>query len=376
MSPEQTFIAIINSSENSDFNQDIFPINTIDFDRAEQHGVVTLLEQKLSHLQKYTESEKITNQDLGNKLKDFARLSAANEMHIALARNIALKALENYHPILLKGTVMANQYYAKPYHRPMGDVDILIENDSVESIRSILLSNRFTLESSNFGDKVLRQFSCIKALDNEINLHFDIHTQLFNRPGLHNLLSYQELKKYSVRLNLGGQIVLVPSAAHCAIHACVHLMAHHANSRRLIWLYDIKLILESFTDEDKEYFLDFVEINKIARIALSAIEACHRQFPLKNQEIFSSLVRLDKSQQGDFHPATNFLLDSSQVKILLGDWSQTHGMRNRIKWLREHLFPHPPYIQEQFNVRSTPMIIAFYIWRILRGSVKLFTRNR
>jgi hypothetical protein len=44
-----------------------------------------------------------------------------------------------FHPTLLKGISISDQYYPAPHLRPMGDIDILIPADAYESIESALL---------------------------------------------------------------------------------------------------------------------------------------------------------------------------------------------------------------------------------------------
>jgi hypothetical protein len=296
-------------------------------------------------------------------------------MQLTVEYQQAFVPLSKHEPVLLKGAVMAHQYYQQPYHRPMTDVDLFIPENIVEVVKKDMVGNGFNLVSSNAGEMVLTQFSCTKKLHNGLTLNFDIHSQLFNRPGMHDLLGYIEIRAAALRANIFGQAALVPCPSHCLLHACLHLMAHHENSRRLIWLYDIKLILDKFTDQDMLQLLEFTHSRKIAKVILTAIDACDTMFPIPVQELRAELEQQTGDQAGNVHPATDLLLEHTPAAILLSDWKQIKGMRNRLKWLKEHLFPKPEYIRQKFGVKSSPMLLIFYVWRIMKGSVRLFTRK-
>jgi hypothetical protein len=296
-------------------------------------------------------------------------------MQLAVEYQQIFALLTVHEPVLLKGIVMAYQYYQQPWHRPMTDVDLLIPESTTEVVKNTLVENGYKLVSSNSGDIVLTQFSCTKRLQNDLTLNFDIHTRLFNRPGMHYLLEYGELRTNARQVNIFEQTALVPCPSHCLLHACLHLMAHHENSRRLIWLYDIKLILDQFTNEDRVQLLEFTQSRKIAKVVLTAIDACNTVFPVHIQDIQASLEQQVKDQAENAHQATDLLFKQSPAALFLSDWKQIKGIRNRFKWLKEHLFPKPEYIRQKYGVESGPMLLIFYVWRIVKGSVRLFTRT-
>ncbi len=375
MSTEQDLAALINCKDSKCDDQKIFRGHYLDIDQAEFHGVLPLLQFKLAQLEKEQKADQKIDRSIIDRITRYSHHCAASEMQLAAGYKHALTLIESHDPVILKGAVMAYHYYPQPHHRPMVDVDILIAENTGEIIRKLLVENGFDLVSSNAGEIVLTQFSCTKMLSHCLTLHLDIHSKLFNRPGMHDLLDYDEIRAEARRITVYSQEFLVPSACHCLIHACLHLMAHHENSRRLIWLYDIKLILEKFTEIDREQLLAFTHSKRIAIVILTAINACNTVFPLGRVALNSELERQSNDQAENAHPATRLLHKHSPATLLLSDWGQIKGMENRLKWLKEHLFPKPEYIREKYGVQYSPLILIFYVWRIIGGSVRLFTRK-
>ena len=301
---------------------------------------------------------------------------AASELLLSDELGQILEKLQDLEPIMLKGFVLANFYYPYPHLRPMDDIDLVVPGDNVDAIRGQLLDNGFTVQNSVFGDMVLPQFICTKSLDGQAVLALDIHTQLFNRPGMHNLLTYQELCANAITREFQGIKVLTPSTAHCLIHAALHLMAHHANSRKLIWLYDI-LLLGSELDAhgETDLLLEYARRMKISSVVLAAADACQEVFGLPQSELQQQLRDQSRAEASNQHPASILLQPANQAQTLLMDWKQIKGRKNRLSWLREHLFPPIQYMKYRYKVNSIPVIWFCYIWRIIRGSVRLVVRR-
>ncbi len=193
---------------------------------------------------------------------------------------------------------------------------------------------------------------------------------------MHDLLTYQELCANAITREFQGIKVLTPSTAHCLIHAALHLMAHHANSRKLIWLYDI-LLLGSELDAHGEtgLLLEYARRMKISSVVLAAVDACQEVFGLPQSELQQQLRDQSRAEALNQHPASILLQPASQAQTLLMDWKQIKGRKNRLSWLREHLFPPIQYMKYRYKVNSIPVIWLCYIWRIIRGSVRLVVRR-
>ena len=303
-----------------------------------------------------------------NNLRDLS----ADDRKALLALENALGSIDDYSPVLLKGIIMSHCYYEHPHLRPMDDIDLVIQADSVESVQSRLMAQGFELPNSSFGNMVMNQFIMTGKRPGGSTIAIDIHTRLFNRPGMNDLLSYDEILSSARQIMIADQTALAPSTEHCLIHAALHLMAHHQNSRKLIWLYDIWLLIQSLEKEETERLLAYSSRKRIALILVCALERCHQFFPLANLELLNQLKEQVEQQKNIEHPSTIALTDSGLTDRLKSDWKALSGFKTRLKWLKGHLFPSYSYISKKYNVSAFPLVWACYVWRIIHGSVKLF----
>ena len=218
---------------------------------------------------------------------------------------------------------------------------------------------------------VMNQFIMTGKLSGGSTIAIDIHTRLFNRPGMRDLLNYDEILSSARQMKITDQTALAPSTEHCLIHAALHLMAHHQNSRKLIWLHDIWLLTRSLKKEDTKRLLAYTSRKRIALILVCALEGCHRLFPLVDLKLLNKLKEQAEHQENTEHPSTIALTDSSLTDRLKTDWKAISGVKTRLKWLKGHLFPSYSYISKKYNVDAFPLVWACYVWRIIHGSVKL-----
>lgn len=271
--------------------------------------------------------------------------------------------------MILKGEAMAYACYRQYQERPMTDLDILVPDTRLKSVSDSLIEAGYRRADSSSGDLVMPQISFSKILTPGVTNVLDVHTALFNRPGLQKLLGYEELL---ICAQHGKHPAgLIPSLGNLLIHASLHLMAHHFNSRRLIWLYDIKLLLEKMRDEDDQHVITFCQRHRLAAAILKAVQASRLVFPSGHCALSDQLEKQAVAQIAP-HIATGLLKAESQSSVVIQDWNSLRGIRQRGTWLRQHLLPAPDYMMQRYNSVSKWRLPFYYLWRILRGSVKLF----
>src|SRR5262249_39930102 len=82
----------------------------------------------------------------------------------------------------------------------------------------------------------------------------DLHWKISNRPFFADMLSFQDLARRAVRVTAPGAAALAPGDVEALLLACIHRVAHHNGSLRLIWLYDIRLLAEALSSDDWQRF--------------------------------------------------------------------------------------------------------------------------
>ena len=328
---------------------------------AGTQGVSTLLFQALCGLAPKSE--------LARHLSESNRQHVAQVMLLQEERQRVLKLLESFEPIILKGEALAYACYQHYYLRPMVDLDILVEAASYSEIEKTLISEGYSLTNSVGGHLVQPQTSFVKRLAGEIYSVIDIHAALFNRPALQHLLSYRDLLNNAARD--AHPIGAIPCLGHLLIHASLHLLAHHANNPRLIWLYDIKLLLDQSNTADNQIVTSFCKRHNLSKVLLEAMESSLQAFPTKSPVPLIQSLKEQAGGESLNRFAAGLKHSQTRSKRVLEDWKSLQGGQQRGAWLRQHLFPPSEYMMQKYQLESKWRLPLFYLWRILRGSVKL-----
>ena len=329
---------------------------------ASTQGVLALLFQTLSDLA----PESSLTRQLGDSNKQYI----AQVILLQEERQNVLGLLEPLQPLILKGEALAHFCYEHYHLRPMVDLDLLIEPSRYSDIENTLTTAGYFRSNSVGGSMVMPQTSFVKKLAGDIKSVIDIHTALFNRPALRSLLSYRDLLDMAV--HNAHSAGMVPCPGHLLVHASLHLLAHHANNQRVIWLYDIKLLLDQLDSTDSQVVTRFCQHHNLSAALLDAIEASLDVFPTETPAPLVESLR----EQARKETASNFAagLKNTQTRSrrVIEDWNSLKEGNQRGAWLRQHLLPPSEYMMQKYHVASKWLLPFFYLWRILRGSVKLF----
>ncbi|MGI9319571.1 MAG: nucleotidyltransferase family protein [bacterium] len=327
---------------------------------AELEGVTTLVHHSLQNLSPEC--------DLTLGFKNQAMQSTARAILLQEERMRVLHILQKVKPIVLKGEAMAYACYSQYQDRPMVDVDLLIKSFRMNEARDLLIDDGYLPQNSVSGNMVMPQVSFSKKLPANISNVLDLHTSLFNRPALQDMLTYDNLIAAAQQgVHRSG---VIPCVGHLLIHAVLHLMAHHFNSRRLIWLYDINILLGKIDEENGQIVLDFCNRHKMAAAMLEIIDASSDLFPHNQIDLQSKLEKLAATQPVP-HIATRLACSDKPFSLAIQDWRSLRGGRQRGAWLRQHLVPPSNYMLQKYKMASKWLLPFFYLWRILKGSVKL-----
>ena len=329
---------------------------------ANTQGVTALLSQNLI--------SRTSQSDLYRRFRDWNRQDTARAMLLQEERQRVLQLLAPLQPVILKGEALAYVCYENYHLRPMIDLDLLIDPANQKDIENTLRTAGYLSANSIGGHLVMPQTSFVKKLAGEIPSVIDIHTALFNRPAMRDLLSYRELLDKALHSTLPRG--MVPCPGHLLIHAALHLLAHHANNPRLIWLYDIKLLIDRLDTKENRVVTGFCQQHDLSAVLLDAIDASLDAFPIEKAVPLIEALREQAGSETATLFATGLKHTRTRSRRVVEDWHSLRGSRQRLAWLRQHMLPPPEYMLQKYSMASKWQLPFFYLWRILRGSVKLF----
>jgi hypothetical protein len=165
--------------------------------------------------------------------------------HLAMLRRIdAVLADACIRAVALKGALLAERLYSHPSARGATDIDLLVADEDLERATESLRVLGYSLAEGPDEERFRREHHHVHLEHAEaiaLELHFDAYR------GFGAVLAGGSLVSRSVTwTNLRAVHVLAPD------DELVYLMVHAAAHRfgRLSWLYDIKLLLATMSDDE------------------------------------------------------------------------------------------------------------------------------
>ena len=152
-------------------------------------------------------------------------------------------------PIVLKGMALSSTLYLTPAARPTSDLDLLIERTQLPVVREVLLT-------LGYQDTLGLEPEGHLAFTNHLHVQresaggqtvaIEAHWHLVHDPGYVRHVNTDLLRARAQPADLSGCTALVLEPADQLLHACGHLLLHHGQHPRLIWLLDLRLLVERY----------------------------------------------------------------------------------------------------------------------------------
>jgi hypothetical protein len=216
------------------------------------------------------------------------------------------------------------------------------------------------------GDLATGQFHFEKGQFHAI----DAHWQITNVRMLADLLSYAELDESSVMIPVLGDDARTASPLHALALACVHRVAHHADSDALLWILDIHLIASRLSARERAEFVAFAQARRICAVCAKGIALAEAAFGSIDPEW---RARLENAAL-DPEPSAAFLGGLRGIDILRADAAAMPRLRLRLALLRQHAFPSAGYMLRRYDTSLRIALPFLYLHRLLTGAPRLFRR--
>jgi hypothetical protein len=286
--------------------------------QAEKNGLAPLLYWKLSQIG-WPEN---LPQEVRSFLKErFIQSAARNSLYFSCLEKIR-ESLDHsgIRFILLKGGSLAQWLYPEPALRPMADLDILVQPIDLAEIVRLFKEDGFDLQKTTYH--------LLMAGGKRQEIAFEIHWSL---PGGSAVPAWM----WAVAAEKRGAMQEV---IFHLLYLSVHLATQHARAPRLIWTYDLHLLLERFG-----HYMDGELVNQAAQ-------------ELGWQAVLHQSVQMAHHAWGTPIPAWLGQVPPGRVKeITYTAWSREAArllpIKLRITLMMYFIFPTPEYIRHYFHPR-------------------------
>ena len=272
-------------------------------------------------------------------------------------------------PIFLKGAALGYTIYPDPALRPGADHDMLVRPDESARVRAIFEGLGYEPELQPPGEHIAAQFGFRRTDARAMLYLFDIHLKISNALVYADRLSYEEIRAEAVSMPRLDPRALAPSPGHSLVIACVHRIAHHADTDDLLWLYDIHLLAASLTGAEWERALELAEAKQLCAVVLRGIERADRALGPSPADVPIERLRALASSEP---PAPLLGPATRMIDVVLTDFRTLPTSRARLQLIAEHLVPPVSYMRRLYPRCPTPLLPLAYVYRIARGAPKWF----
>jgi hypothetical protein len=264
-------------------------------------------------------------------------------------------------PLLFKGAAVAHTHYPAPHVRVRADSDLLVTDGEMRVLERVLGRLGYIRPVETSGALVSYQSHYQKADRYGVTHALDVHWRISNLQALANCLTHAELWNCRVSVVPLGPSVVTVDAPHALLLALIHRAGHHPGSRNLLWMYDLHLLDNRLTADERQQFRAIVAARGLDSIAAEGLGVARRSFS------DPALDALDEAAHGPSDNSGGLARPWTHAEVLRLDLQALPDWRTRGRLLREHLLPSSSYMRAKYGVRSNLMLPALYIWRVLHG---------
>lgn len=342
-------------------------ISTGDFLAAcADHGVAPLVYRQLHQSHALAACPTPLQTALTHQVHLHAAMDALREQELRTV--LAALGTRGVQPLLMKGTPLAYTHYPAPDLRPRSDTDMLIDRSDVESVHRVMLDLGYTPSNAVSGELIMHQRLYTKAGTHGVNHVYDMHWKVSNPVLFADLLTFDDIAPTAIPVAALGPHARTLNPMYALLLACIHRVAHHHNSRCLIWLYDIHLLASRTTSVEWETFLQLARRKQVCAVCLDGLQLAQKYFDTSIPDAW--LAELDPA--GPEVTAHFLHPQPRQWRVIISDWRALPGWRKKLRFLREHLVPPANYVQRQYTVHHRVLLPLLYVHRALRGIWRLW----
>jgi hypothetical protein len=331
---------------------------------ARRHRVHLLLADSLSTMER---GEPGTT-ELTRELRQAAALELrSTEAITGLLDGFAAAGVD---ALLIKGAGLAHIVYPASHLRARADTDILIEHAGLAPAERVLVDQGWhrPVERNVALTAAQSHYSRSRGAAHHIDLHWRVANPLL----FAQALSFAELRARAVSVPALGAHARTTGFADALFLACLHRVAHHGDEIQLLWIWDLHLLIQRMSPEDRAVFVSLAERERMRAVCGRGVALAAECFGTPGASELAEA--LGQRTAGD-EPSARFIRDSRPVTALLSDLESLREWQGRVAYLAEHLFPSRAYMQSVYPGCPQVLLPLAYGYRIARGAPKWFVRR-
>lgn len=329
---------------------------------AEAHGVLSLI------------AEAPSIKAGGAQLASLVRPAIVGQTALSVVRQRELhRVLDGLagvgaRPIVFKGAHLAFTIYPSPRLRPFLDVDVLVRPEERLAIDAQLLALGYERVPQVSGWIAFGQQQYWRVDESGAGHTLDLHWRLANPQAFAGRITYADLAEQAEPIPRLGPHAWGPCRWMALLIACVHRTAHHGNSDRLIWLYDIHLLASSLSGREWEELAGLAGRRGLGQVLAAGLDDSSECFGPAAPDRLQAELQSHRASDRDL---SEFLAGPrSRFAVAASDWRRIERWGDRVTFVREHLLPPPSYMVHRYGMASPLALPWLYLRRIIAGAGK------
>jgi intracellular sulfur oxidation DsrE/DsrF family protein len=334
---------------------------------AFDHGAIGFLHDAL-------QGSRSQQSELARQVVPVGRKSVSLDMvrEAELKRALAALADAGVQALVMKGGQLAYSHYSHSHLRPRVDTDLLIQSASRKALDGVLGVLHYVRQPGISGELVMSQSMYLKSANETLSSALDVHWRIANPQVFAGALEYDELRAAAVPIPALGPDARGLSTPHALLLACVHRIAHHMDSERLIWLYDIHLLARSMSAADWNTFAQLAAERQVVAVCRRSLERTAARFAtIVPNEVWEHPRWAARSTA---ELSAGYLEARRPISAIADDLRALRSWRERRRLAREHLLPPADYMRTVFAPGSRAPLAWLYTRRLLSGARKWLSR--
>jgi hypothetical protein len=325
--------------------------------RSEHHGIQSLL----YHVMKRSDNWRGWPPEVRQVLEESSKARVAQEMlrgHF-LRKLLRVFADRNMPCLLTKGEALASTIYPIPGTRTRCDSDLFIRIPDIETARQAVLHAGFQIVSPIYKT---HQFVVRREAEGLDVFEFDVHWRVLNAPRYARILSFDEAYDRSIALP-GMEPARALNLVDALLLACMHRTGSvWHDQERLIWIYDIHLLVSGMSPEQLGEFVDkAVKLDVQASCREGILRSSDRFGTSLPQELMAVLALPEAPSTFSRRYA------QSNLGLLVDDWRRLPDFRARRALLRELFLPSAASLLHNYGKEDRRWLPILWLRQVFGG---------
>lgn len=234
--------------------------------------------------------------------------------------------------LLLKGLPVGMLFYPESHLRQRVDLDVYFPRSQEPGLREVLTKAGYALDWHDRNPVTSHQFTATAPPPTMRPVVFDMHRCISNRAVFSQLMPFELLWKHRQPIPDLHPGAYAPATHHLLLHACIHRLAHGRgrDHERLIWLYDLHLLLRALTPAATARF---VKESLAMKVGTVCAEALKESRDVLGSPVSDELLE-ELSRKRDREPSAK-LLHAGRLPWLWSDFKGQARAMDKVNFIKE-----------------------------------------